>query len=71
MVLVDIPENLAENDSIVLKHGLSLKITQSQGGSSNTSEGSKNSGNFEDSGRSDEEYSKYGASSKEGGSEIP
>ncbi|GKF46789.1 hypothetical protein Tco_0136591, partial [Tanacetum coccineum] len=29
VVLVDIPENLAENDSIVAEHGLSSKITQS------------------------------------------
>ncbi|GJX77376.1 retrovirus-related pol polyprotein from transposon TNT 1-94 [Tanacetum coccineum] len=36
-----------------------------------TSEGSKNSGSFEDSGRSDEEFSKDGASSNEGGSETP
>nr|GEV40428.1 retrovirus-related Pol polyprotein from transposon TNT 1-94 [Tanacetum cinerariifolium] len=35
------------------------------------SEGSENSESFEDSGRSDEEYSKDGASSKEGGYEIP
>ncbi|GJX97999.1 retrovirus-related pol polyprotein from transposon TNT 1-94 [Tanacetum coccineum] len=56
--------------SIVSKHRLNLEITQSQGGSSDTSEGSKNSRSFEDSGRSDEEYSKDGASSKEGGSEI-
>ncbi|GKE71997.1 hypothetical protein Tco_1530069, partial [Tanacetum coccineum] len=55
VVLVDIPENLAENDSIVAEHGLSSKITQSPGGSSDTSEGSKNSGSFKDSGRSDEE----------------
>nr|GEZ14054.1 putative retrovirus-related Pol polyprotein from transposon TNT 1-94 [Tanacetum cinerariifolium] len=34
-------------------------------------EGSKNSGNFEDSGRSNEEYSKDGESSKDGGSETP
>ncbi|GKB43623.1 retrovirus-related pol polyprotein from transposon TNT 1-94 [Tanacetum coccineum] len=71
VVLVDIPENLAENDSIVAEHGLSLEITQSPGGSSDTSEGSENSGSFEDSGRSDEEYSEDGASSKEGGSETP
>nr|GEV48712.1 hypothetical protein [Tanacetum cinerariifolium] len=51
-----------ENDSIVAKHGLSLEITQILGGSSDTSEGSKNSGSFEDSGRSDEEYSEDGAS---------
>ncbi|GKA51747.1 hypothetical protein Tco_0744943 [Tanacetum coccineum] len=49
VVLVDIPENLAENDSIVAEHG----------------------GSFEDSGRSDEEYSEDGSSSKEGGSETP
>ncbi|GKF18078.1 hypothetical protein Tco_0062996 [Tanacetum coccineum] len=71
VVLVDIPENLAENDSIVAKHGLSSEITQSPGGSSDTSEGSENSGSFEDSGRSDEEYYEDGASSKEGGSETP
>ncbi|GJT27815.1 retrovirus-related pol polyprotein from transposon TNT 1-94 [Tanacetum coccineum] len=71
VVLVDIPENLAENDSIVAEHGLSSEITQSPGGSSDTSEGSENSGSFEDSGRSDEEYSEDGASSKEGGSETP
>ncbi|GJT86090.1 hypothetical protein Tco_1067807 [Tanacetum coccineum] len=41
------------------------------GVSSDTSEGSKNNRRFEDSGRSDEEYSKDGASSKEGGSETP
>ncbi|GKA21073.1 hypothetical protein Tco_0701062, partial [Tanacetum coccineum] len=71
VVLVDIPENLAENDSIVAEHGLSSEITQSPGGSSDTSEGSKNSGSFEDSRRSDVEYSEDGASSKEGGSETP
>ncbi|GJW05862.1 hypothetical protein Tco_1568285 [Tanacetum coccineum] len=60
-----------ENDSIVAEHGLSLEITQSLGGSLYTSEGSKNSGSFEDKGRSNEEYSKDGASSKEGGSETP
>ncbi|GJW36973.1 retrovirus-related pol polyprotein from transposon TNT 1-94 [Tanacetum coccineum] len=70
VVLVDIPENLAENDSIVAEHGLSSEITQSPGESSDTSKGSKNSRSFEDSGRSDEEYSKDGASSKEGGSET-
>nr|GEV15997.1 retrovirus-related Pol polyprotein from transposon TNT 1-94 [Tanacetum cinerariifolium] len=70
VVLVDILENLAENHSIVAEHGLSSKITQSPSGSSNTSEGSKNSGSFKDSGRSYEEYSKHGASSKEGGSET-
>ncbi|GKC33320.1 hypothetical protein Tco_1040614 [Tanacetum coccineum] len=69
--LVGISENLAENDSIVAEHGLSSEITQSPGGSSYTSDGSKNSGSFEDSGRSDEEYSEDGASSKEGGSKTP
>ncbi|GJR92854.1 hypothetical protein Tco_0265028 [Tanacetum coccineum] len=64
-------KNLSENDSIVAEHGLSLKITQSPCGSSNTSEGSKNSGSFEDSGRSNEEDSEDGASSKKGGSETP
>nr|GFB76393.1 retrovirus-related Pol polyprotein from transposon TNT 1-94 [Tanacetum cinerariifolium] len=49
VVLVDIPENLAENDSIVAEHGLSLEITQSLGKSSDTSEGSKNNESFEDS----------------------
>ncbi|GKC55698.1 retrovirus-related pol polyprotein from transposon TNT 1-94 [Tanacetum coccineum] len=38
---------------------------------SDTSEGSKNSGSFEDSGRSDEEDSEDGAFSEEGGSETP
>ncbi|GJS54399.1 hypothetical protein Tco_0627761 [Tanacetum coccineum] len=47
-----------EYDSIVTEHGLSSKITQSPGGSSDTSEGSKNSRSFKDSERSDEEYSK-------------
>ncbi|GKB62179.1 retrovirus-related pol polyprotein from transposon TNT 1-94 [Tanacetum coccineum] len=40
------------------------------GGSLDTSEGSENSGSFEDSGRSDEEDSKDRASSEEGGSET-
>ncbi|GKE90943.1 retrovirus-related pol polyprotein from transposon TNT 1-94, partial [Tanacetum coccineum] len=71
VVLVDILENLAENDSIVVEHELSSEITQSLGGSSYTSERSKNSGSFEDSGRSDKEYSEDGASSKDGGSETP
>ncbi|GJV21034.1 retrovirus-related pol polyprotein from transposon TNT 1-94 [Tanacetum coccineum] len=71
VVLVDIPENLVENDSIVAEHGLSSKITQSPGGSSDTSEGSENSGSFKDSGRSNEEYSEDGASSKEGSFETP
>ncbi|GKC44435.1 hypothetical protein Tco_1062157 [Tanacetum coccineum] len=60
-----------ENDSIVAEHGLSSEITQSAGGSSDTSEGSKYSESFKDSGRSDKEYSEDGASSKEGGSETP
>ncbi|GJX71476.1 hypothetical protein Tco_0308647 [Tanacetum coccineum] len=46
-VLVDIPERITE-------HGLSSEITQSSGGSSDTSEGSENSGSFEDYGRLDE-----------------
>ncbi|GKE53068.1 hypothetical protein Tco_1488224, partial [Tanacetum coccineum] len=61
----------SENDSIVAEHGLSSEITQSLGGSSNTSEGSKNSRSFEDSGRLDKEYSEDGASSNEGGSKTP
>ncbi|GJV66803.1 retrovirus-related pol polyprotein from transposon TNT 1-94 [Tanacetum coccineum] len=40
-------------------------------GSSDTCEGSENSGSFEDSGRSDGEDSEDGAFSKEGGSETP
>nr|GEZ02099.1 retrovirus-related Pol polyprotein from transposon TNT 1-94 [Tanacetum cinerariifolium] len=60
-----------ENNSIVAEHGLSSEITQSPGGSSDTSEGIENSRSFENSGRSDEEYSKDGASCKEGGSETP
>ncbi|GKB54040.1 hypothetical protein Tco_0904793 [Tanacetum coccineum] len=71
VVLVDISENLAENDSIVAEHGLSSEITQSLDASSYTGEGSENNGSFKDSGRSDEEYSEDGASSKEGGSESP
>ncbi|GKA32088.1 hypothetical protein Tco_0718455 [Tanacetum coccineum] len=47
------------------------KSHQSPGVSSDTSEGYKNSRSFEDSGRSDEEYSEDGASSKEGGSMTP
>nr|GEX47688.1 hypothetical protein [Tanacetum cinerariifolium] len=34
VVLVDIPKNLAKNDSIVVEHGLSSKITQSPDGAS-------------------------------------
>ncbi|GJS73065.1 retrovirus-related pol polyprotein from transposon TNT 1-94 [Tanacetum coccineum] len=64
------PENLAKNDSIVAEHGLSSEITQSPGGSSDTSEGSENSGSFKDSGRSDEEYSEDGASSREEASRL-
>ncbi|GKC97358.1 hypothetical protein Tco_1167633 [Tanacetum coccineum] len=71
VVLVDISENLAENDSIVAEHGLSSEITQSLDVSSDTGERSENSKSFEDSGRSEEEYSEDGASSKEGGSESP
>nr|GEV12375.1 retrovirus-related Pol polyprotein from transposon TNT 1-94 [Tanacetum cinerariifolium] len=67
---LDISENLIENDSIVAENGLSSEIIQSLSESSDTSEGSKNSGSFEDSGRSDEEYSEDGASFKEGGFEI-
>nr|GEV17968.1 hypothetical protein [Tanacetum cinerariifolium] len=40
VVLEDSPENLT-NKSIVVEHGLSLEITQSPCGSSNTNEGSK------------------------------
>ncbi|GKC16356.1 retrovirus-related pol polyprotein from transposon TNT 1-94 [Tanacetum coccineum] len=54
VLLEDSLENLA-NKSMVTEHGLSSKITQSPGGSSDTSDGSENSGSFEDSGRSDEE----------------
>ncbi|GJU61531.1 hypothetical protein Tco_1243366 [Tanacetum coccineum] len=53
-VLVDIPENLVEDINIVAEHGLSSEKTQSPGGSSDTSEGSKTSGSFEDYGISDE-----------------
>ncbi|GJV47409.1 retrovirus-related pol polyprotein from transposon TNT 1-94 [Tanacetum coccineum] len=60
-----------ENDSIAAEHGLSSEITQSPGGSSDTSEGSENSGSFKDSGRSDEEYSEDRASFEEGGFETP
>ncbi|GJZ63176.1 retrovirus-related pol polyprotein from transposon TNT 1-94 [Tanacetum coccineum] len=71
VVLVDTPKNLAENDNIVAEHELSSEITKSLGGSSDTSKGSKISGNFEDSRKLDQEYSKYRASSKERGSETP
>ncbi|GJX81541.1 hypothetical protein Tco_0331022 [Tanacetum coccineum] len=60
-----------ENDNIVAEHGLSSEITQSPGRSSDTSERSENNRSFEDSGRSDGEYSEDGASSKEGGFETP
>nr|GEV07156.1 hypothetical protein [Tanacetum cinerariifolium] len=43
----------------------------SPGGSSDTSEGSKNNGRFENSGKSDEEDSEDGASFEEGGFETP
>ncbi|GKE78854.1 hypothetical protein Tco_1544974, partial [Tanacetum coccineum] len=46
-VLVDIPERITE-------HGLSSEITQSSGGSSDTSVGSENSGSFEGYGSSGE-----------------
>ncbi|GJW15456.1 retrovirus-related pol polyprotein from transposon TNT 1-94 [Tanacetum coccineum] len=55
VVLVDILDNLVKNDNMVAEHELGLEITQSPGGSSNTSEGSENSRSFKDSGRSDEE----------------
>ncbi|GJU47188.1 retrovirus-related pol polyprotein from transposon TNT 1-94 [Tanacetum coccineum] len=71
VVLIDIPNNLLENDSLAAEHGLSSKITQSPGGSSDTSEGSKNSKSFEDSGRSDEKDSKDRAFFEEGGFETP
>nr|GEV76937.1 protein kinase-like domain, phloem protein 2-like protein [Tanacetum cinerariifolium] len=48
-----------------------LRQIQSQGESSDTSEGSENIRNFKDNGRSEKEYSKDGASCKEGGFEIP
>ncbi|GJV10733.1 retrovirus-related pol polyprotein from transposon TNT 1-94 [Tanacetum coccineum] len=70
VVLVDILENLVENDSIVVEHGLSSEITQSLGRSSDTSKGSENNENFEDSKRPDEEYSEDKASFKEGGSDT-
>nr|GEZ70957.1 retrovirus-related Pol polyprotein from transposon TNT 1-94 [Tanacetum cinerariifolium] len=69
VVLVDIPENLAENNIIVSKQRLSSEITQSPGESSFMSKGSENSRSFEDSGRSDEEDSEDGAFSEEKGSE--
>ncbi|GJR14636.1 hypothetical protein Tco_0797288 [Tanacetum coccineum] len=46
-------------------------IGQIQSGSSNTSEGSKNNGSFEDSGRLDEEGYKDKASSEDGGLKNP
>ncbi|GKD59085.1 retrovirus-related pol polyprotein from transposon TNT 1-94 [Tanacetum coccineum] len=70
VALEDSPENLA-NKSIVIEHGLSSEITQSLSGSSDASEGSENSGSFEDGGRSNEEDYKDRASSEEGGSETP
>ncbi|GJY06382.1 retrovirus-related pol polyprotein from transposon TNT 1-94 [Tanacetum coccineum] len=58
-------------DATDSKHELSSEITQSPGGSSDTSEGSENSGIYEDRGRSDKEGSEDGASSEEEGSETP
>nr|GEY42813.1 putative ribonuclease H-like domain, GAG-pre-integrase domain protein [Tanacetum cinerariifolium] len=63
VVLKDSLEDLT-NKSILAKRVLSSKITQSPRRSSDTSEGSENSGSFEDSRRSDEE-------SKEEGSKTP
>ncbi|GJQ94849.1 retrovirus-related pol polyprotein from transposon TNT 1-94 [Tanacetum coccineum] len=60
------------NQDITLRLNLmEPEINLDPGGSSDTSEGSENSGSFKDSGRSDEEYSEDGASSKEGGFETP
>nr|GEV69124.1 hypothetical protein [Tanacetum cinerariifolium] len=70
VVLVDIPENLVENDSIVANHGSSSEITQSLGGSSDTSKEFENSKTFEDSGRSDKKDFEDRAFSKEGGSKT-
>nr|GEW31653.1 retrovirus-related Pol polyprotein from transposon TNT 1-94 [Tanacetum cinerariifolium] len=69
VVLEDSPENLV-NKSIVTEHGLSSEIIQGQCGSSDTSEGSKNNGSFDDSGRSNEEDSKDKAFFEEGGSKT-
>nr|GEY75101.1 hypothetical protein [Tanacetum cinerariifolium] len=69
VVLEDSSENLT-NKSIVAEHGLSLEITQCSGGSSYLSEKSKNSGSFEDNGRSDKEDSQDGAFSEEEGFET-
>ncbi|GJR70636.1 retrovirus-related pol polyprotein from transposon TNT 1-94 [Tanacetum coccineum] len=66
-----IPKEEWRGKDTSLTHLKSSEITQSLGGSSDTSEGSKNNRSFEDSGRSYEEYSEYGASCKEGGSETP
>ncbi|GJY79999.1 retrovirus-related pol polyprotein from transposon TNT 1-94 [Tanacetum coccineum] len=52
------------------KAWVEFRNTQSLGGTSYTSEGSKNSGSFEDSGRSDEEDSIDGEFSKKGGSKT-
>nr|GEX32696.1 retrovirus-related Pol polyprotein from transposon TNT 1-94 [Tanacetum cinerariifolium] len=70
VVLEDSSKNLT-NKNIVTEHGLSLEITQSLGGSSDMSEGSKNSKSFEDIRRSYEEYSENRASSEKRGSETP
>ncbi|GJZ46445.1 hypothetical protein Tco_0594041, partial [Tanacetum coccineum] len=63
-------KQIRQDITIVAEHELSSEITQSLGGSSDTSERYENSGSFEDSGRSDEEYSEDRASSGEGGSET-
>ncbi|GJT27371.1 hypothetical protein Tco_0907646 [Tanacetum coccineum] len=62
---------MAKNDSIVVEHGLCSEITQSPGGSSDSSEGSENSRIFEDGERSDDEDSEDEAFSKKGGFETP
>ncbi|GKF38267.1 hypothetical protein Tco_0118328, partial [Tanacetum coccineum] len=54
-VLVDISKNRVEDINMVVEHGLSSENTQSPGGSSNTSEGSKTSGSFKDYGSLDED----------------
>nr|GEV98780.1 retrovirus-related Pol polyprotein from transposon TNT 1-94 [Tanacetum cinerariifolium] len=60
----------AERTGLRVKASKMLWAYSSPGGSLDTSEGSKNNGSFEDSGRSDEEYPEDGASSKEGGFET-
>ncbi|GJZ68615.1 retrovirus-related pol polyprotein from transposon TNT 1-94 [Tanacetum coccineum] len=61
----------AKSTGICVEAPKMLWADSNPGGSSDTSEGSENSGSFEDSRRSDEEYSEDGASSNEGGSETP